>query len=484
MKQKTGFILALASAAPGVAGEVAPEARMLATDAVGIGLAATANAQGVAAALDEGRALLMAGNAAQAVSAFRLAMTADPSSVPALNGLAIAYDRLGRSDLARRHFEMALSIEPEAADIAYNLGLSLHLAGDHRAAVPWLQRASGGDDGRAATAARRVLALIAARLEAEASGQLPASPAAGDAPVRVASARIDMASTGEAVLVLPSSVAHPAAPTPVLARSAAQPRALALSVPVARLAADALATATADVAGLHVNLPALATDADAAPQPRAAVAPLAVRDVMAARLGALAALTIPLAVPAVATPAFAPPPVVEALADAPAVPDARSALAVDSDAVADPGVRALAATAAPARAAPVLPLPRVITLGDAPPDFADLSAGAAPTQDAPAPAPLRLLDLAALPLLATATPLQPLPLLVPARIAVDWLAGTDIEAIGPGQEASLQSRLMDALLAQADLADTIDPQAVRMAINRLEALLSRIRDITGEMMNA
>jgi hypothetical protein len=255
-------------------------------------------------------------------------------------------------------------------------------------------------------------------------------------------------------------------------------------VPVARLAADALATATADVAGLDVNVPTLATDADAAPQPRAAVAPLAVRDVMAARLGALAALTIPLAVPAVATPAFAPPPVVEALADAPAVPDARSALAVDSDAVADAGVRALAATAAPARAAPVLPLPRVITLGDGPPDFADLSAGAAPTQDAPAPAPLRLLDLAALPLLATATPLQPLPLLVPARIAVDWLAGTDIEAIGPGQEASLQSRLMDALLAQADLADTIDPQAVRMAINRLEALLSRIRDITGEMMNA
>ncbi|WP_164155966.1 tetratricopeptide repeat protein, partial [Sandarakinorhabdus rubra] len=198
MQKHAGFILALASAAPAVANG-AVETRPVAATADGISLAATSRAQGVTAALDEGRALLAAGNAAQAISAFRLALSADQGSVPALNGLAIAYDRLGRVDLARQHFEMALAVQPDAADIAYNLGLTLHLAGDHRAAVPWLQKAAGGTDGRAATAARRVLLVIAARLEAEAAG----SPALAQplAPARVASARIDMASSGEAVLV-------------------------------------------------------------------------------------------------------------------------------------------------------------------------------------------------------------------------------------------------------------------------------------------
>jgi Flp pilus assembly protein TadD len=477
MKQKTGFILALASAAPGIAGEAAPEARIVANEAAGIGLVATANAQGVAAALDEGRALLVAGNAAQAISAFRLALTADQGSVPALNGLAIAYDRLGRSDLARRHFEMALALEPDAADIAYNLGLSLHLAGEHRAAVPWLQRASGGDDGRAAAAARRVLVQIAARLETEAAGAVLVPPAANDSPVRVASARIDMASTGEAVLVLPSAGARPApgpsVAAPVLAAAAAPVSApvLALSVPVDRVITASMPAVTVDLAGLVVDVPVISDDGEiamASAAPASAASLLPVRDVMASRLGALAALTIPLAVPATAAPVFVPPPII---ADA---PEGAAEVAAEQSAV-----RLASAAAAPAETAP---LPRVITLGDAPPDFADLEPLPAPVADTPAP--LRLLDLAALPLLATATPLQPLPLLLPARMAVDWLAGTDIEAIAPGEEAPSYGRLVDALLAQADLADAIDPQAVRLAINRLEALVNRIRTLTSEIAYA
>lgn len=476
MKQKTGFILALASAAPAVAGDAVPEARIVPNEAANVGVAATANAQGVAAALDEGRALLMAGNAAQAISAFRLALTADQSSISALNGLGIAYDRLGRRDLARRHFEMALAVDPDAADIAYNLGLSLHLAGEDRAAVPWLQRAAGGDDGRAATAARRVLAQIAARLEAQAAGPVIAPPAASsaEAPMRVASARIDMASNGEAVLVLPSSVAHPMARAPVLAKAKAPLAApvLALSVPVDRVINASLPDARVDVSTLAVDLPVIA-DASADASSRAAAAPpvlLPVRDVMASRLGALAALTIPMVVPAAPAPAFAPPPLITA--EAPAA-------GVDAPAAA-PSARLFQASVVEVERAP---LPRVITLGDTPPDFGDLEPLPAPVVSAVAP-PLRLLDLAALPLLATATPMQPLPLLAPARLAVDWLAGTDIEAIAPGDEPPAYARLVDALLAQADLADAVDPQAVRLAISRLESLVARIRLLTSEIANA
>lgn len=470
MKQKTGFILALASAAsaaPAVAGDAVLEARVVPNEAANVGIAATANAQGVATALDEGRALLVAGNAAQAISAFRLALTADPSSVSALNGLGIAYDRLGRRDLARRHFEMALAVAPDAADIAYNLGLSLHLAGEDRAAVPWLQRAAGGDDGRAATAARRVLVQIAARLEAQAAGPVIAQSAASAAepPMRVASARIDMASNGEAVLVLPSSVAHPMARAPLVAPV------LALSVPVDRVINASLPDARVDIAALAVGVPVIGdASGDAPAADFAAPVPLPVRDVMASRLGALAALTIPMVVPVAPAPAFAPPQ--QIAAEAPA--------AGGNAPAATPSARLSHASVVQVESAP---LPRVITLGDAPPDFGDLEPLPAPLVSAAA-APLRLLDLAALPLLATATPMQPLPLLAPARLAVDWLAGTDIEAIAPSEEPPAYARLVDALLAQADLADAIDPQAVRLAISRLESLVARIRVLTSDIANA
>jgi tetratricopeptide (TPR) repeat protein len=517
MKQQAGLVLALATAAPAVAGDQPPEARLLPDPGNTAALAARASAEGAEAALAEGRAYLATNNAVQAISAFRLALAADASSVAALNGLGIAYDRLGRSDLARRHFEMALAIEPDAGDIAYNLGWSLHLASDDRGAVPWLQRASGSDDGRAAAAARRVLALIAARLEAEASGavRLPATGAdpLADQPIRVASARIDMASTGEAVLVLPGSVPHPAASRPVLA----------LSVPVEQVitaAALPLAATPADAAGLDIMLPqvagpeALAANAaaDGATADGAAAAETAAAEAVApagnqlnSRLGTLAALTIPLAVaaplPAVAGPAL-PPPVVEVARVAEIEGEAADRSAVEATEPPAPlrkrllrrATAVVGALASPAVAEQARPAPRVIALGTAASTL-DIVAERVPVDaaaDTPDPVlantgdvpPLRLLDLAALPLLATATPTQPLPLLTPPRLAVDWLAGTDIDHLAPDAERPAYRRLMDALTAQADLADAVDPQAVRMAISRLEALVARIELMSREVLRA
>jgi hypothetical protein len=503
MKHSAGLVLALASAAPALARDPAPGPRQAGDDPTLRALTgATATDDGGVAALAEGRTHLAAGNAAQAISSFRLALSADQSSIAALNGLGIAYDRLGRNDLARRHFETALSLEPDAADIAYNLGYSLHLAGDHRAAVPWLQRAAGGNDGRAAAAARRLLTLIAARLEAEAINPSVIAPAQDSqtGPVRVASARIDMASSGEAVLVLPSTVNHPATSAPVLMAGANVPALaprLALSVPVARLVTAALSVPMTDVSALTVAAPVVASDAlpqaqidvpaaDAPPALRMAAAdspetatparlPLAVRDVMATRLGALAALTIPLA---------APMPVIAA----PTVPTTEQVAPASVIRVAARAVTRAFARPQPAQETAAQPvqaeLPRVITLGDTPPDFSSLLPDAPAMLEPPAAPPLRLLDLAALPLLATATPLAPLPLLAPPRIAVDWLAGTDIDHLAPEAAPPAYQRLMNALLAQADLADAVDPQAVRMAIDRLEALVSRIQSFSLEVMRA
>lgn len=418
MKQAAGLVLALAGSAPAFADTGNNQGMRPRSD--GLPAASIASGQDVDAALAEGRSLLAAGNAAQAISAFRLALGQNDQSVAALNGIAIAYDRLGRFDLARQHFEQALALEPDAADVAYNLGWSLHRAGQNRAAIPWLQRASAGNDGRAAAAARRALLLVAAALEAGATTAVQADAA----PVRVAAARIDMASSGEAVLVLPNAVAHPAS----------GPRAI-VAAPLARLAGGGLTAridarlnpSTAAVPQLAAPVTLAANDADNE------VAATAI-SVVQINLGDLAALTIPMAT--------------LALADAPAA-----------------GAASLA-------------LPQVISLSDAPPDLPVLNAQAVhwlvPAQSIFHVAPLRLLDLAALPELATATPLARRPLLSVAGIAVDWLAGFDASRFAEDPIERAHNRLKTALVAQADLTAIDDKQSVRIAIARLEALVGRI----------
>lgn len=270
------------------------------------GLAATAVAAdtdlAAADALAEGRALLIGNNPAQALSAFQVALAQAPQSVAALNGIGIAYDRLGRSDLARQHFEMALALEPDAADIAHNLGLALERAGALRAAIPHLQRAAAAGDARVAAAARRTLARIADRLAAEAI-----TPAAPAAPIMAAPGpRIDIASSGEAVLVLPPGIP---------ARSAAPVR---------------MAAATA-------------APAVPAPAPALPVAPA-----VAARLGEAAALTIPISLPEPA-----PEPLPEQPAQAPATIRPESPVPPRRLAVHAPLPEAPPAPAAP----PTVPLP-------------------------------------------------------------------------------------------------------------------------------
>lgn len=422
MKQATGLVLALAGASPALADGFNANDIKLRSD--GLPVSSIANNRDETAALAEGRSLLAAGNAAQAISVFRVALGQNAGSVAALNGIAIAYDRLGRIDLARRHFEMALALEPEAGDIAYNLGWTLHRAGRHRDAIAWLQRASSSNDGNAAAAARRALLLVAAALETAAT----APAMAPQAPMRVASARIeavqtpehtgariDMASSGEAVLVLPGTISHlVAAPRLVVAQRAG-------GVPTVRINAE-LAPARAG------GLPVLA-----APITLAQNDTIDAPTVVSAQLGDLAALTIPMAT-------LAPP-------------------------------------AAPARLATAL-LAQVISVSDVPPDFGqvlvDGDVAALVSLPSFQPAPLRLLDLAALPELATATPLAPRRFIAPAAIAIDWLAGFDASRFVTEIEDRAHLRLVTALAAQADPTAIDDKDAVRLAIARLETLVARI----------
>lgn len=73
--------------------------------------------------------LLSRGEQALAVDAYRKAIRQDPGNAAAYNGLAIAYDQLGRNDLSRRYYEQALAYAPREGKYYRNLARSLERQG-------------------------------------------------------------------------------------------------------------------------------------------------------------------------------------------------------------------------------------------------------------------------------------------------------------------------------------------------------------------
>jgi hypothetical protein len=74
-----------------------------------------------ASMLQRGRAQLDAGLDALAIESFRAEIRSNPESANAYNGLAVAYGRIGRDDLAQRYFETALAKDPSNDKASDNL---------------------------------------------------------------------------------------------------------------------------------------------------------------------------------------------------------------------------------------------------------------------------------------------------------------------------------------------------------------------------
>lgn len=105
----------------------------------------------------EGHGQLALGNVGLALEAYRKALRENPQSVDAMLGIATCYDRMGRHDLSRRHYEMAMAVTPADTDLYVLFAQSLDAQGK-------------GDE------AARVKAELAARVVApEASREVPGS---------------------------------------------------------------------------------------------------------------------------------------------------------------------------------------------------------------------------------------------------------------------------------------------------------------------
>jgi len=77
----------------------------------------------------EGNAQLALGNVGLALEAYRKALREEPDSVDAMRGLATCYDRMGRADLSRRNYEMALAVNPADTNTYAQFAQSLESQG-------------------------------------------------------------------------------------------------------------------------------------------------------------------------------------------------------------------------------------------------------------------------------------------------------------------------------------------------------------------
>lgn len=119
---------------------------------------------------DHGKRQLAAGNAGLAIDAFRRALRADPNSIDSLNGLGVAYDRIGRFDLSRRYYEQALGLDPNSAMVLHNLGYSLALQGREPEGRELMARAAAANDSVVAAKARQNLVELGSRQPSAAKG--------------------------------------------------------------------------------------------------------------------------------------------------------------------------------------------------------------------------------------------------------------------------------------------------------------------------
>ncbi len=94
---------------------------------------------------DRAKLHFTAGRFGLAVKHFEIAISRDPDSVEALNGLAASFDQLQRFELSERYYLRAINLEPNNTQTLNNLGFSYLMQGRYDLALTYLQDALAFD---------------------------------------------------------------------------------------------------------------------------------------------------------------------------------------------------------------------------------------------------------------------------------------------------------------------------------------------------
>jgi Tfp pilus assembly protein PilF len=111
------------------------------TESLSVLLERSGQSQPKLPAYEQGKRHLQFKSPGLAVAAFEEALKANPDSVPALNGLAVAYDRLGRADVAQRYLDRALMLDANSAVTLNNLAYLNLVQGNTAVALAYAERA-------------------------------------------------------------------------------------------------------------------------------------------------------------------------------------------------------------------------------------------------------------------------------------------------------------------------------------------------------
>src|SRR5690349_11549057 len=120
------------------------------SDSLSVLLEKSAQNQPRLTAYEQGKQYLSVGSFGLAVDAFQRELAQNPNSVPALNGLAVAYDRLGRGDAAKQILNKALTLDSNSPVTLNNLAYLNLTQGSHDAALAYAERANAAAGSAAA----------------------------------------------------------------------------------------------------------------------------------------------------------------------------------------------------------------------------------------------------------------------------------------------------------------------------------------------
>ena len=148
---------------------------------------------------------LALGNVGTALEGFRTVIRYEPGNVRALTGIAHSYERMGRFDLTRRWYEMALAVAPENTSVLTDFAKSLDVQGNPTEAAALRAEAAsiaqGNPPGSVTVALPQLSTTAAVRAAESVTVALPAPQPTSGSLAQQSGPRLERLNLAEVALI-------------------------------------------------------------------------------------------------------------------------------------------------------------------------------------------------------------------------------------------------------------------------------------------